>query len=682
MSLIKRCMPEIAFGLLMVLALSALYATGLDHKLIFDDMWVYRTPEILAAPVTVSMNFRSLWTASYQAIYQFIGPELHWQRAFNIALHVGNATLIWALTAQLVGRALLEESVSTSSGDGALGTPRDLQALARVAVPVAVIAWAFNPVAVYAVQYLTQRSTLMATGFVVAGLLAFIAALQARSMTARVAWFAGTAVTCVLAVMSKEHAAPGVALLLPLYVYWQRPAARRLWQGALVLMALAGVMAAWMIARKGWSIGAATEDMVGPFLQQLDALRPGAADEVYSLSVINQAWLFLRYGVLWTVPWTGWMSVDMRPPFPLTWHAFPQAFGAAVFIGIVLASAWALPRRRGRISLLGLIVLVPAILFTTELAFVRLQEPFVLYRSYLWSITLPALWATALLAAVGARQWLIAVGLALAAGFGAQAFERIQSLRDESVAWRDAMAKMDLNGPANALGRWRAPLNLSRADLVRENYEDAFRYAQLADRLSAPDGLGKFNMGSVLLAVGRPQQALPLLQAAEREGYKGAELWASLGGALEQVGRADDAFAAYDRALRANLDPKYRPGVLQQAGRLANAVGRYDKANTYFSQLLQLQPDASPAVMGAAFARLRRGDAADALSLLSDAIDRRPAADLYHARAMVHLQAGNRQQATRDIAEALARDPHNPVYLTAQRQIQAESGAGARTSKP
>ena len=40
--------------------------------------------------------------------------------------------------------------------------------------------------------------------------------------------------------------------------------------------------------------------------------------------------------------------------------------------------------RGGRLGLLGFALLAPWLLFATELSAVRIQEQFVLYRSYLW----------------------------------------------------------------------------------------------------------------------------------------------------------------------------------------------------------------------------------------------------------------------------------------------------------
>lgn len=677
MKIFSQRLQVVLFAVAMSVGLIALYSAGFGHQLIFDDIRAYN--DAISGASSIAFGFRGLWVASYRFIHDVFGAELYWQRVFNVVLHIINVFLLWVLTSMLIKKALREEHLDASIRNPA-PSPTDPFVLVDVAAPVAVIAWAFNPVAVYAVQYLTQRSTLMATAFTVAALITFIAALEAKSPVRRFAWMTGTAVSYFLAVWSKEHAAPGVALLLPLYLYWRRPSFKKFRATGLVLLVLTVAAAVVMVSRKGWVIGAATEDMVRPFLLQLDALRPGASEQVYFLSLINQAWLFFRYGLLWVVPWVGWMSIDIRPPFPLTWYAFPYVLGGAALIVVVVAGVWALLVRRGRASLLGLLVLIPAILFSTELAFVRLQEPFVLYRSYLWSIAIPPLLAMALSFLFAERQWIVAVGLLLVVGFGFLSFDRIVSLRDERQAWGDALAKIDPNGPPNMFGRWRAPLNLSKDAVLRGgDLENAYRWAELADKLGAPGGNAKFNMGSVLLSLKRPDAALKYFLLARSEGFDGPPLYYSLGTVYQMRGRASDAFGFYDQALVSkDLKDEYRIQILIQAGRFANDIGDFSSALKYFSALRQMRPDDVSAILGESYANMRLKNFDAALRLLTSEIDKSQSPQYYHARALVYLNSGNFLGAKNDIDAALARDPNNSAFNALKNQLLEQMG-GARS---
>jgi len=652
--------------------IAIIYGSGLRHGYVFDDLRLADGTIVLTEPYSLSLSFRSLWNASYPWIHQTFGSDVVWQRGFNVVLHAVNAVLLWALCSRLLERALHEQDALGQRDGGVCGDRVGMirahrDALAPVAVQIGVLLWAANPVAVYAVAYLIQRSTLMATGFMLVSLLTFIEALRSR----RWLWFVATALSYGLLLMSKEHGAPMVAVLLPLYIWWQRPARATLWRSMLLLSVVAIVVAAGVFKLKGWVLGAATEDMVEPFLQQLAAIDPAARERVFALSVINQAWLYFRYGVLWLIPWPGWLSIDIRVPFPTSWWSL-YLLGAMLFLAMVAWSIWLILARRGLPSLLGLVLLAPALLYVTEFAYVRLQEPFVLYRSYLWSVTLPLLWAMALLLLFRSRQSIYGVGYVLAFVFAAMAFERVQSFRDELTVWRDANQKLDIDAPPQVLGRWRAPLNLSRVLLSRGDNEEALRMATLSDKLGSPLGLAKFNQAAALMNMGNPGLALSLYYQADREGFNLKDhLHRNRGLALARMGRTDEALSDFDEAAKITKSDAMRAEVLLAAARAANAGAQYDRAINYYERLKVMHPELTAVPIGISYALYKKGRLSDALGVLNQALAKRPTADLLHARSYLFYQMGNAVRALADIEVALAIDPKNPLYQSLQRQIKS-----------
>ena len=88
---------------------------------------------------------------------------------------------------------------------------------------IAIAFFALNPVAVYAVDYLVQRSILMATLFVVLAFFFFARALRGNP------WLHLAALASyVAAMMSKEHAMFAPLAAVPIYVIVARPGAKRL----------------------------------------------------------------------------------------------------------------------------------------------------------------------------------------------------------------------------------------------------------------------------------------------------------------------------------------------------------------------------------------------------------------------------------------------------------------------
>src|SRR5262249_50269450 len=127
-------------------------------------------------------------------------------------------------------------------------------------------------------------------------------------------------------------------------------------------------------------LGALYEPFVAPAVGYLPDLEQKLA---YPISVITQGWLFFRYLAAWLAPWPGWMSIDMRVPVPSDLLAWPQTLGFFLWLAYPIC-AMLLLRRGGRAGLAGLGLLAPWMLALTEITVARLQEPFVLYRSYLW----------------------------------------------------------------------------------------------------------------------------------------------------------------------------------------------------------------------------------------------------------------------------------------------------------
>jgi hypothetical protein len=107
------------------------------------------------------------------------------------------------------------------------------------------------------------------------------------------------------------------------------------------------------------------------------------------LSILTQSWLFFKYLWLWLLPNPAWMSVDMREPFAISFLGWPHTLGLIAFLAYPCVAVRLL-LKQGKTGLLGFALLFPWILFLTEFSTVRIQEPFVLYRSYLW---MPGLFA-------------------------------------------------------------------------------------------------------------------------------------------------------------------------------------------------------------------------------------------------------------------------------------------------
>jgi protein O-mannosyl-transferase len=362
---------------LLLLAVIPLYAGSLSSPLVFDDFTFFATPETLSKYGNTYFNLDLRWLpyASLAQTVNWLGLDIFWLRLGNVLLHAANAIALFFLLRRLFQVTLINDD----SPDGTLTS------LVWLAFFGALI-FALHPVAVYGVAYLIQRSTLMATLFVLLMLRVYLEGLLRGGWY----WMLAAVLFYFAAVCSKEHsiAAPGVALALTFLI--RKPSAALLKQIApySILLALIAAIVIYFYSAKG-ILGTAYEPRAMEMLNlsaKMHELKN--LPNIYLLSILTQSWLFFKYLCLWLVPNPAWMSVDMREPFAMSLFGW-YTLGLIAFLAYFCAAVWLL-LKQGRMGLLGFALLFPWILFLTEFSTVRIQEPFVLYRSYLW---MPGLFA-------------------------------------------------------------------------------------------------------------------------------------------------------------------------------------------------------------------------------------------------------------------------------------------------
>jgi len=160
------------------------------------------------------------------------------------------------------------------------------------------------------------------------------------------------------------------------------------------------------------------------------------------LSFVTQTGLFFKYALCWLWPDVRNMSADIRIDFTSTWSTAWIATKLTVLalyglIGMILL------RRKGMCGLFGWGMLYFLLMFATELVSVRFQEPFVLYRSYLWALGIVTLIACGTTVLVRSKYWIhFGIGILLAGGLLALSQNRLTSLASDEALWSDAADKL------------------------------------------------------------------------------------------------------------------------------------------------------------------------------------------------------------------------------------------------
>jgi len=595
----------------LLLGVFALYLGSYAYPLVFDDNYI-ANPR-LGALLTAWAPLTNRWVSytTFALTRELAGLHLPLLRAQNVALHAATV-----LTLFFFCRSLLS-SLANGGGNGTLSLDESNHHANRAALAASAV-FALHPIAVYAVAYLVQRSILMATFFSLLSL----HALMVGALRPDRRWLVAAMVFYYLAIFSKENVvalpAVSVALLVLLRPLLRAP---RSWligvvaAEATLSLVLAAKMSGWLgVANEPYvmeAISSSTEQ-AAEFAAAQAAVNPGAVPSagtvpsvspdptrhLYPRSLITQAFLFFKYLLLWAIPWPGWLSVDMREPLARSILAWPQIAGAAAFLtyGIV---AVRLLLVRGTTAIAGFALLAPWLLFATEFATVRLQEPFVLYRSYLWMpipmllVARAALWLP--------RRTLLWGGVAIAIVLAAAARERIQTFSTPLALWDDAVRT--LPEPPTAFSD-RAWSNRGVA-LLRENrFADARRDFDRAIALNPANAHAFASRSGIHVHLGDLARARADLDEAIRLRPRFVEALAERCGLRINTDDVEGALEDCQAAIR--VEPLY-PMARINRGVVFARQGELGLAMLDFEAALAVHPDNLLARVNRAFVLVQLG---------------------------------------------------------------------------
>lgn len=492
----------VAVGLLAVIFLVVfVYSPFVGNPAVFDDSNIIGN---LAAYDYAQNPFsfltRGLPYFSIGFLHVLADGDLGWNRWFNIALF---GLVIVALYFFLL-RALARLAPS--------GSPHSRWAALCVGL------WfALNPVAVYAVGYLVQRTIVMATLF---SLLAASLYLRAQQRE-RNADLISAALCTALAMLCKEHAVllpAALVALTPLARDWERRVTLR--AGAfLLLLAPVGY---WTIAHRAGLVGTNYEIYAGEVLDQMAPPPlfdfPGGT---WAMSIATQLGLFIKYAFVWLLPSPAFLSADLRVDFPDWWRGVSGlALALATLAGGVAALVVTFRKKTAPAwRLAAAAFLYAALLYLVELSVVRVQEPFVLYRSFLWAPAYALVLGALLL--VGSR-WLRArsrggwLAFCAAVPFACLALipwtqDRLRSFSSEAALWHDALEKLP---SPDVAGADRIYYNLAGEAYKAKRFDEALDYSERVIAQNPQAFQGYLAKGTSLLALADVDGAAQAFDAA------------------------------------------------------------------------------------------------------------------------------------------------------------------------
>ncbi|MBK9571800.1 MAG: hypothetical protein IPO43_03305 [Rhodoferax sp.] len=523
----------LGFALISVLAVW-LYFPYLENPLVFDDTNLFHTDILTTAAIAPwEVGIRGLPYFTVGWVETQIG-SMQAHRWVSLALHV--------LVAYQMFRFLEELLVASEP------LPPSLAAnLLHVRWIAGLVATAFvcHPVAVYGAGYLVQRTIVFAALFALLCLRALLQALVQNRLSPAV-W---AAVWASLSILSKQHAAllPIAALaLIPVVGRWSRDTVRT--GSVFLLLCLPAMLLAVLTSLS--VVGQVYESSIKDLETELYSLPQFLNGyEKWLLSASTQARLFLAYWQQWLWPDPGLMSADLRVDFLRPWtHQSAWAWIIGFLSLPVLATAWSVRTHHAR--LVAFALTFACVLFLVELASVRFQEPYVLYRSYLWAIgycTFVAALAYRLPPRVGIGILVLVIPLLFFQSLG-----RLDTFRSKLALWDDAAAKLP---KLEIAGSSRILFNRGGERFRSGQPDGAMEDINQAIRLNPPNGRFRVARAVALLGQGRAGEALADLEAARRSIPTDPHLLYVRSRALRALGRLDEADVSLLEAARQGSFP-------------------------------------------------------------------------------------------------------------------------------
>jgi len=626
--------------LTIIFSVFALYWQGFDNPIIFDSS------TDLAASISPGNIFNSfnLWglrsTAplSFYLIGNLFQDPLEANRILNTILHIANAFFIVLLISQLI------RMFSQSSLD------KQNSMFVYVTGFLGALYFALNPMSVYAVAYLIQRTILLATLFSLLTTLFFLKSLQQKSPLLLFL----SLVCFYFELHSKEQCLPLVVILLFFALCYKVHQDKKF-----RLPALAGFIGYFLVSLKViWprlSISFIPYEQHFQFVVDQVTTKENFSPSVLS-HVVNQASLFFNYLFLWLVPYTPWMSIDIHMDFPNGIETNTHILGLVAFCLTPIIAIFFSTRKR-LLKYLGFGLLCFWTFFLIELTVIRVSEPFVIYRSYLWMAFGSIAFAGVFFLRFKIATMTICLLYIMVSGIFSH--QRLQTFNSVIAVWQDAVQKLPSE---SVLGAYRPFNSLGFALASDGQYQKALPHIEKALKLSPKYPLAHYNKAFSLQKMGDAHGAIKSYKEAIKHQPNYPDAYNNIGTIYIEQGNLEEAIKHFN--LAAQLKPN-SPTIRNNLGALLARYSKWDEAIEQYRLSIKLDPKyaGSHNNLGQALYELGKRD--EAINELELAIKLNPKfSDTYISYGRIHYREENFKKADEYYQKALKLTPGNAILRT------------------
>jgi len=656
-----------AAGVLIALATVITYANSRSTPFFFDDLPAIVTNQsirhlgelgtVLSPPANGnSCVGRPLVNLSFALNYAFGGTAVWSYHAFNLAVHVAAALVLFGLLRRTLERLP--------------GAPRSGRSWRETSLPAFAIAllWAVHPLQTESVTFVVQRTESLMGLFYLLTLYCFVRGasehhethenlhcgdILTTEATKRVrgflcalgganAWFVLSVLSCLLGMGCKEVMVTAPVMVLLYDRTFVAGSFGEAWcrrRGYYFALAATWILLAYLVINSGGDRGGAA------------GFGTGITWWTYALTQCKAIPHYLRLA-LWPRP----LVVDYgNSVITDPMDVIPQALLLASLAG---ATACALLRKpaAGFVGAWFFLILAPSSsvvpLPTQTMAEHRMYLP-------LLSVIVAAVW----LLKKRAGRWGFAACLVLAVGLASLSIRRNEDYRTDIGLWADTAAKCP--------GNERAHFNLANSLADVHRLPEAIAEYREAVRRRPSFTEAQNNLGNILYQLGRTQEAVDCFEAALRSDPRAAQAHFNLGQCMLRTGRIPEAITHYRAALEIN--PKLASAWLYW-GMALGMTGSIDEALEHVMEAIRTEPGLLEAHSAAAALLTRLGRPADAVHHLGVIARAKPLsaeAHLYLAEGL--LRAARPEPARREFEIALRLDPSCS---------QARAGLGRLSAAP
>jgi len=563
-----------------------------DHAIVINEQIRHLSTSISRTEQGSPLAGRPLVSLTFAINYALNGLNVRGYRLVNIALHVVNALLLFALVARTL-------RVHAADARGPF----------HIGFAIALI-WMVHPLVTEPVDYVSQRTELMMATFLLLTVYcaqrAAVGGTRAPLQRDRPAWLWASVAACALGMACKETmvVAPIVVILYD-RTFAFRSFAEAMRQRGRYYAALCGTWLVLLVLL--WS--SPRGDSAG-FV--------GASVSPWTY-LLNQSHMIVRY--LRLSLWPRGLVLDYGEPAYVTFGAVAPyvMVVAALLLGTIVEFV-----RNSPVGFLGawfFLTLAPTssiVPISTEVgAERRMYVPLMAVVALILSPVARAFTARASTSTNHqvsryrrfGRVYIVATAIAIPLAF--TTYQRNAEYRSGLTLWQTVLDRW----PAHA----RAHRNLAAELKLANRPQEEIEHLRAAVK-DLPD-LGNV-LGLELLALGRPSEAADELRVYLREHPRDADAWSNLGNALDALGRSSEALDAFAHAVA--VDPNN--GLSQRNLALQYLQANdFDNAAAHAREGVRLTPDDADAhnLLGLALIGQQKVD--DAIAEFRTSLRLRPA---------------------------------------------------------